>query len=248
MNSIVYIFFGSILFFIIAMACFVIWVIRKSTKPKSKEFIAKEQKKMHKKLMQVKQQLHPWEGHSALDITASMSYKRKKTFSNTLKGKVFSPQRNPVVAFSRIERGWAANGYMFATTTDFELFYDIRVDEFTIRFNNELLGEIAKSGDIFDAKGQLIGHAKHPTKLAIKGPFIDYKAGEDHFPLLMHGRHLATIKVAPNYGDGAVNAAFKNKLNQPLLTLHDENTTEEEEKWLLALSILEIAFHGHWLI
>lgn len=116
--------------------------------------------------------------------------------------------------------------------------------------NGELLGDIVKSGDIFDAKGQLIGHAKHPIKLEINAPFINYKAGEDHFPLLMHGRHLATIKVAPNYGDGAHNVAInskENKFTEPNLTLHDQ-ATEEEEKWLLALTILETAFHGHWLI
>ncbi|MEO0404756.1 MAG: hypothetical protein AAF193_07795 [Bacteroidota bacterium] len=238
------------LIFIAGGIFFIVWIIKLATKPKSAQFVQNEQKAMQDKVLKKKSDLTPWQGHTYMDITSAMMYTYVKGFSNKLKGKIFSPNRNAIVVFDRVERGMAANGYMYASSTDFDIFYEINVDQFKIKFNDELLGEIRKSGDII-VNGAKIGNAKHPPKASFSVSFVRFRSGDNKFPLHMNGRHLATIWVAPNYSDHShVSMQFifnENNYGQPILEMHDK-PTPEEEKWLLSLAILETAFHGHWLI
>lgn len=250
----------GIVFILIALAMLVgfagfifliVFIIRKTTKPKTKEEKASEQQRMQEKVRGMKADLTPWEGHTHEDITSAMMYKYIKGFSNKLSGKIYSPNRKPVVAFDRVERGMAANGYMFASTTDVDLYYEINVDQFKIKYNGEYLGQIQSSGNILNAKGETIGHAKHPKKASFSVEVFHFRSGKNQFPLTMNGRQLATIWVAPNYSDRthvSMSLIFnENNYGQPILSMHDM-PTEEEKKWLLALAILETAFHGHWMI
>lgn len=251
MKYIVFIFFGAILLSIIGMIFFLVWVFKKSTKPKSQEFMESEQGKMYEKVQQMKNELVDWGMNDATSITSNMNYKSKKGFSNHLTGRIMDENLKPLVAFDRVERGLKANGYMFASTTAFDIFYDIRVDEYTITYNNKILGDIDKQGNIYDASNKKIGHALHPVKIGVNIGPIRKRAGESSFPMKMNGRLLATIQVAPNHTDKhqAQSATFNNEnsYGERVLLLHDV-PTEEEKKWLNAMAILETAFHGHWLI
>ncbi len=233
------------------MVFFLVWVYRKSTKPKSAEFTEEEQGQMYEKVQRMKSDLIDWGIRDSTSITSSMNYKYKKGFANHLTGKILSKNNEPLVAFDRVERGFKANGYMFASTTNFDIFYDIRVDEFTITYNNKILGDIDKEGNIYDASNIRIGHALHPVKLAANIGPIRKRAGENSFPLELNGRILATIQVAPNHSDKqhAESASLNNEnaYGENVITLHDV-PTENEQKWLNSLAILETAFHGHWLI
>ncbi|MGB0806328.1 MAG: hypothetical protein ACPGRC_06520, partial [Salibacteraceae bacterium] len=123
--------------------------------------------------------------------------------------------------------------------------------EFTVKYNGDILGEIKKNGNIYSANGTEIGNAKHPIKASFNIAAVSWRSGDNKFPLQMNGRHLATIWVAPNYSEqptSNLSVIFnQNNWGQPILEMHD-TPTPEEEKWLIALSVLEISFHGHWLI
>jgi len=76
------------------------------------------------------------------------------------------------------------------------------------------------------------------------------RVGDTSFPLMMNGRKLADIVVAPDHagiGDSALIGVNENNYGVQTLR-HVDNPNEEEEKWLLALAILETTFHGHWMI
>ncbi len=81
--------------------------------------------------------------------------------------------------------------------------------------------------------------------------FLNYRSGDNKFPLTMNNRVLSTIWVSPNYGESPTTSLAlifnENNWGQPILEMHD-TPTEEEKKWLIALAALEICFHGHWLI
>lgn len=236
----------------VGMGYFIYWIIKRSTKPKSPEFVANEQEKMAAKVNRMKSDLASWDNYSYNDITGVMTYNYQYGMSNKLTGKVYSPDRQPIIAFDRVERGFKANGYLFASSTDFDLFFDVRVTEFTIKYNGELLGELTKTGDILDATGKVIGVYKHPPKMSVSFMGVNYRSGDSSFPLIMNGRKLATIWVSPQYSESnfyhSLDVMYnEHNFGQPLLDVEDM-ATPEEEKWLTALATLEIAFHGHWLI
>ena len=248
----IFVIFGLFFFAAFFGVAYLIYkVVKKSLTPKSAEFIADEKQTMKAKVQSMKPSLSAWGNHTYQDITSAMTFKAVRATTNKLTGKIYSPKREPLIAFDRMERGLAANGYMFASSSDFDLYYDINIRHFRIKFNDEYLGEVLTSGDILDKDKNKIGHANHPVKVSGNIGPIDIRKGDRQFPLEMNGRKLATINVAPNYSNmnvSSIGLVFnENNWGQPILELHD-TPNEEEEKWLLALSILETAFHGHWLI
>ena len=251
MKWIFVVFFLIFVLFMGGIIALIVWVIRKSTKPKTKEFIDKEKSEMLNRVIEMKPKLSPWKEYSYQDITSAMMFKYKTGITNTLKGKIYAPDQKPIVAFDRVERGMAANGYMFAATSEFNIFFEIKVNEFKIKFNNEWLGHVGKSGKISDTTGKEIGNALHPIKVSFNVAIFKFRSGDNKFPLHMNGRHLASIWVAPNYSEdtpSSLSLIFnENNWGQPILQMHDQ-PTKEEEKWLISLAILETAFHGHWLI
>lgn len=226
-------------------------VMKKSLTPKTPEYIANEQKEMRDRIEVKKSELTPWQGHSYKDITSAMQCQWKKTTTNYLKGIVYSPNREPLVAFDRVERGLTAKGYMYASTTQDDFFFEFDDCHFKFFINGEKLGEVQCSGSIVHAQGKVIGHAKHPTKASFHVAMFRFRSGDNKYPLKLNGRHLANIWVAPNYGEenhSSLEFIFnENQWGQPILEMEAEPTAEEE-KWLLAFAIFEITFHGHWLI
>ncbi len=166
-------FFFVFLIFFGGIIALIVWVIRKSTKPHTKEQTDNQKTKMQGKLMELKSKLVPWGDHTHEDITSAMIYRSKKTLINEINGTVYSPDRKPILAFSRMERGLKADGYMYVSSSDFDLYVDFSVDKFRILYDGQLLGNIESSGTIYNAQKEKIGHAKHPTKVSINRHYYD---------------------------------------------------------------------------
>jgi hypothetical protein len=248
----IFIVFGLIVLSFIGGIGYLIYrVIKKSVTPKTPEYIANEQQEMRDRIAAKKADLEPIEGSGYKEVTSAMSYQWKKTTSNYLKGTVYSPDRKSIVTYDRVERGLTAKGYMYASTKQHDLFFEFDDCYFKFFFDGNLLGEVRCSGEIVDANGNVIGSAKHPTKMSFNVSIFRFRSGDNKFPLNLNGRHLANIWVAPNYGEhGSSNLELifnENGWGQPIIETLSE-PSEEEEKWLLSFAIFEIAFHGHWLI
>lgn len=227
----------------------IVWVIVRSVRSRTPVEQKDEKFSMQEQVRSKVPSLDVW--RSSADVSAAMQFQYVKGISNKLWGTIYSPDRKPIIAFDRVERGFAANGYMFAASTAFELYFDIRVNEFSIMYNREWLGEIKSTGHILNVHGMVIGQALHPQKVSFNIGAIGFRTGNNSFPLFLNGRVLATIWVAPDYSNhpsGGMSFMFnENNWGQPVIQLHDQPTSEEE-KWLCALATLEVAFHGHWLI
>lgn len=245
------IFIVFFLFFSGIIALIIIVIVR-SLRTRTPEEVKSEKFAMQEQVRAMVPSLAPWK--DATQITAAMLFQWSKGTSNTLTGKIYSENREPIIAFDRVERGFAANGWMFAASTAFELYFEIRVNEFTVMYNREWLGHIDKAGYILNTRHEVIGQAVHPPKISLHVNQFYFRTGDHKFPLYINGRVLATIWVSPNYSDaaqqmsGGLSFIFnENNWGQPIIELHDR-ATPEEEKWLCALGTLEVAFHGHWLI
>ena len=168
-----------------------------------------------------------------------------------LVGTVYSLNQEPIMAFSRLERGFKSDGYFFVGSTNFNLAYQVKDDNIDIILNKQPLGRITNSGEIFNTQGEHIGMAKHPTKISISSSGMRYRFGDATYNINLHNKNLATIYAAPNYADYTKSLSSinfnENAVGQPIIKLL-EKPSPEEEKWLLAIAVLEITHHGHWMI
>jgi|GEM_PF-1913691 len=246
--------FVLIFLVICGMGFLIFYVIRKSTKKQTPQEESHKKQEMLAYLKHRRNELEPWGNHSYLDITAQMKYTYKKTTTRNLKGTLLSPSKKPIMAYYRFEKGLTAKGYMMVGSSDFVLYFDLDDMAFpTVKLNNKLLGRVDGGGNIFNAENQQIGRATHPTKVSWSVGPISKREGASAFPLHMNNRVLAVIRVAPNYGASLPSTPFGISINEnpwgmSILDMQDEPKTQEEKDWLLALAVLEIAFHGHWAI
>ena len=232
------------------------FVIKKASTPKTKEFIESEQQKMRTNVEKRRKELHPHQAEMYRQVTDAMVFNYLKAVTYyKLSGVILNENRKPIVAFERIERGMHTKGHMYAMTKKQTFYFEFTGLEATFYCDDVLLGRFDKTGTIYNANQQVIGHAKHPIKASFDLHLFTtshHRLGEGLFPLTLNGRQLATINVAPNYDDighvSSVTTVFDTLgFGTPIITLTDTPTVEEE-KWLLAFAIFETAFHGHWLI
>ncbi|MBC8755085.1 hypothetical protein H2O64_10405 [Kordia sp. YSTF-M3] len=232
------------------------FVIKKSTTPKTAEFIENEKQQLYDNVLKKRKELHPHKAEMFRQVTDAMVFNYTKAVTYyKLSGVILNEQRKPIVAFERIERGMHTKGHLYAMTKKQTFYFDFTGLEATFYCNEELLGRFDKTGTIYNANETAIGHAKHPIKASFDLQLFKtthHRLGEGLFPLTLNGRQLATINVAPNYDDIDYNPSVQGVFEDlgfgtPIITLTD-TPTAEEENWLLAFAIFETAFHGHWLI
>jgi hypothetical protein len=195
--------------------------------------------------------IKPWSEFSYKDFSVSMRWRYTKGVANRMRGKIHSIRNERMVSFARYERGLYADGYLVGATDAFEYFFKIdKGKRFEVNLNGKLLGTV-DNGVVKNARGEEIGYAKHPVKISVDIGFLQARAGDVLFPLMMNGRKLADIMVAPNHVDIGVDglSLIVNENNWGVQTLRNiDSPKKEEEKWLIAFAILETAFHGHWMI
>jgi hypothetical protein len=234
------------------MGLFVYLIIRWSTKkPQGKELVQDHQQ-MKAKVDAKKGDLIIWGDHTYKDLTFCMYCKFVKTVERRLSGQVFNHDNKKLVAFQRVERGFTADGYYYASSTDWDIRCEFDTKQFKFFYNNELVGWVhLPTGGIYNAQKEKIGEAKHPKKMSVDVGPIRYRAGEENFPVTLNGRVLCTISAAPDYSDLVPGAFFRineNWITTPIFNMFNEPETEEEKKWLLLLGVHEVVFHGHWMI
>ena len=233
------------------MVLLIVWVVRRSTRKQTSEEVDKVIAELREKAQSGLDEMKSWKNFTYDDFSVSMRYRYTKGFAHKMRGKIHSIRNEGMVSFARYERGLYADGYLIGATDAFEYFYKIeKGKKFEVHLNGELLGTII-DGVIADANGKEIGHARHPVKVSVEIGFLQARKGDVVFPLTMNGRRLANIMVAPNHADigGDGLSLSINENNWGVQTLRNvDNPTEQEEKWLIAMAILETAFHGHWMI
>lgn len=236
---------------LVGLFFFIRWVIRKSAPHKNPAHAQKEQQDMLARLEYMKKSLVPWGNRSYTDISSYMTSRFSKGFARRLTGTVYSLNKEPIIAFNRVERGFKSDGYLFVCSTNFKIAYHVKDSDIEVTLNNQFLGKITNTGGLFNASLNYIGNAPHPTKISINTGGLRYRFGDSKYDIVIHNRKLATIWVAPNYADfeeeNFSQNFNENAIRQPIISVL-EQPEPEEEKWLLVIAVLEITHHGHWMI
>ena len=117
---------GILILFILmgcAITTLIIVVIVRSVRTRTPEEVKSEKFAMQEQVRAMVPSLAPWK--DATQITAAMLFQWTRSTSSTLTGKIYSEDQRPIIAFDRVERGFGANGWIFAASTAFELYFEI---------------------------------------------------------------------------------------------------------------------------
>lgn len=195
-------------------------------------------------------ELAPWQNYSSRNITSRISHYHVRGFTSKLVGKIFATDGEPVISFRREDYNFEKTANIQASSTDFQISIDVKHESFAIYFNEKPLGVLRQSGNLLNPKGEVIGSAVHPMKASMSIGSAKVRFGSTRFPLNINGRQLATIWVSP---EGSVDSLMtdlivnENAAGHTILQVHHQ-PTKEEEQWLIALAIIEVAYHGQWMI
>jgi hypothetical protein len=234
------VFFGGIVLLII-------FVFRKSTEKKTPQFSTNERREM---LDRVKSRLHnvvSWDNKSFRDISHNKKFSYVKGLSITSKGTLYSTQGESLVVFERVERGLYGDGSMIACSTGFSMICAFTNGDITIQFDREPLGRITSGGSIYDPQGNRISQIKRPSRTTTSfGELIAYTTGDSHYPVTFNGRQVATVWLS---GTGMsdtlieIESRASNQGSSSIIRVND-TPTPAEEKWLLALAVLEGCYYN----
>ena len=192
--------------------------------------------------------LTPWNNYTSADLRAWGSYSYSRSMGgNTVAGKLYAKDGNPVIIFKRSERGFHPTGEIAICSTSFEYFFVYSTSKISIYFKREPLGELLSNGKIISPEGREIGSCVHPPNSGLTTTnFVDFNTGDKRYTLDLYGRTLATFFVCPrlaNMREGG--SRLKQQNDMRVFELHYAATVEEE-KWLIALALLGIVLHGYW--
>ncbi|MFK7784438.1 MAG: hypothetical protein AB8B56_04930 [Crocinitomicaceae bacterium] len=192
-------------------------------------------------------QLAPWSDATVEDLTFNISTYHVRSFTSKLGGKMYDGEGLPLIKFNRESRGMRTNGKIEAHSTDFRFLINIRDDNFGVLVNGKPLGIIQSSGTVLNADRKPIGSAVHPLKASANILGVKMRFADNTFPIHLYGKQIATMRVSPTSSNSARITLNEHFPGDTIVKVHGE-ITQEEEMWLIAMAIIEVVYHGHWII
>lgn len=222
----------------------IVWLIRKAMKKPDQETLGNDLRELLGRVERERTKLTPWGSQTYQDITLGMQYRWQKGLANRLGGKLLNRQGDEIIAFQRVQRGFHGDGFIVAASTGFMLVCSRQQSVMTVRMNKEALGKIDAQGRIFDAQGAHIGQLPRSTQISIQIGGLNFEPAPGELVLHLNGRALATVSRAPNYMRKTSFTAGASSFRTRQVIVPKAEPTPEEEKWLVALAIIEPTFHG----
>ncbi|OGS84558.1 MAG: hypothetical protein A2724_07780 [Fluviicola sp. RIFCSPHIGHO2_01_FULL_43_53] len=192
--------------------------------------------------------LTSWSNYNSADLRSWGSYSYSRSMGgNSVAGKLYAKDGNPVIIFKRSERGFHPVGEIAVCSTAFEYFFVYSTSKISIYYKREPLGELLSNGKILSPEGKEIGSCKHPVNSGLTTTnFVDFNTGDKRYTLDLYGRTLATFYVCPRLANMREGGSRLNQQNDTRIFDLHYAATVEEEKWLIALALLGIVLHGYW--
>lgn len=227
--------------------------VSKSLKEKSPAERLADKQALKVKLEAKKKGLVSWSGHAASDITNNLYYKASGSFPGSISGVVNSPGGNPIVAFSRLDSGMKTHSCFFASSSDWEFYFEFLGTTVTIWKNDMLFGYF-EPGFARDANRTEIAKLTRPFT------YLHFLGEKRYFGLYFPSGHKAEFRESHHRGrfksvtkrnrDGAFNPTSTEIITvelepaYPMLQFQSELTADEAE-WVLALTLFEV-IHYSW--
>lgn len=180
-----------------------------------------------RKVKSMKRLLKPWAGRRAFDLTFNMEYRYILSSKDMITGKLFVGGE-PVVAFHCVMD--SGNDTLAATTSEAELLFTINKEKIDVKYQDAFLGSIHTNGALSGTDGLTIGNARRSGDPGSSYTFFSYQTP------------LATFQTYSKIYDLQQDEVIRMTDDGKVMQLH-ASPTETNEKWLLALAILEATYY-----
>lgn len=230
----------------IGLATLMVWFIRRQWTPKDEAALASEKDAMRSQLDGMAADLRPWSPGVLSDLSTDWDAIWTKLGRDlSAKGKIPSlgePKGPAPVAFALRTRGARqADGQLLARTSSRFFEYRLAPELVAVKVDGAPLGSIRADGTLLDAQGQPVGSAPRaggePVVFSIGG-FKKIQDKREPYPVTLRGRVLGQVANPPAQ---MTNAISLKKQEFPPAVVPEGELSDEEETWLLALAILQVA-------
>lgn len=191
--------------------------------------------------------LYGWEGHRVHDIRARMfKYSYSKLFSgNVLEGKLANANGEPILAFKRMENGWAGQGNIAICSTEHEYFLVYNKTKVAFYYNRKPLGEWFSNGVLLNPEGREIGRCNQGNNVTITIGKISFDTDDLKFQCSLNGRVVATIYRSPRFDERFSDTwlRFNQNNGTKMIDLHT-TITIDEERVLTCVILTEMLRNG----
>jgi hypothetical protein len=226
------------------------WFMNYQRRPKDEATLAAERGVAHSQLEQKVADLRPWSSAGLADLSTDWDARWTKfgaelNASGTIPS-LGEPEGPGWVAFVLKVRGARQpDGQLHARTSAQAFDYRIGKEGVVVHVDDAPLGSVRPDGTLLDGEGQPVGSAVRPGGLPAMfraGSLAKLQDGrEREYPLILGERTVAHLANPPAQMINAMR--LKKQQFPPAVTLAD-TPSEEEATWLLALAILQVAFHN----
>jgi hypothetical protein len=235
---------------LVAFGALLVWVVRRQWQAKDEATLTTERKTAQSQLEQMVADLRPWSPEGLTDLSTDWDARWTK-FGRDLNARgtipsLGEPKGPGWVAFVFKVRGARQpEGQMQACTTVQAFDYGISREGVDLLVDGAPLGRVQPDGTLLDADGQPIGSAVRPGGLPAMfrvGSIAKLRDERERtYPLILGKRTVAHLANPPAQMTNVI--SLKRRQFPPAVTL-ESTPSDEEATWLLALAILQVAFHN----
>lgn len=227
--------------------------LHKSLKEKSPAERLTDKNLLKVKLEAEKSRLVSWNDHSASDITNDLYYVANSFFSGRISGVVKSPVGKPIIAFSRLEYGIKRHSCFFASSTDWEFYFEFIGTTATIWRNDVLFGYF-EHGFARDSKGIEIARLTRPftyVHFSWKKRYYGLYFPSGHKAEFRESHHRGRFKKVRRFNSAGSLTSTRTEIHsvdlEPAYTILQSQSelTVNETQWVLALTLFEV-IHYSW--
>ncbi|MFT3687393.1 MAG: hypothetical protein QM783_21135 [Phycisphaerales bacterium] len=222
--------------------------MKKSLEKKTPAFLQNEKMEMEENVRELKKDIEDWKNFTVNDITNDFDYSYSRVISNKLKGRIFSQNGTPIIAFQRIDRGIRTNSRILASSTEFKIYFEYTHNRNLVFYDDIYLGKIINDSVLFNSSDIKIGS------------YDRYASGDPYrYSIEFDSKKVAAVNKNTDRKNFVNNPFYKHNTRNrfrrqrkifretpPTYPLIDANgeLDGEELKWTIAIGIFEAVYHG----
>lgn len=225
------------------------YIIKKSSDKKSPEFLLKQKNEMFKKVLETKTKLVPWKKEYLVQFSNDFNFNFLKGFARKFNGIIKNSDGENIIAFRRLDRGMHNDSRIVATTSEKTFYFEekSKTNYISIFINNQFFGKIINRNLLYNDKEDRIGKiSRNITNKGIYEVVFNTKIIAE----IIKNSDRRMFTKNPFYDRHSSFSTDKTPYFQKNPTIENslvfvnDNLSDYEYDWVLALGIYECVYYG----
>ena len=233
----------------------------KATQSRPSTSLNREHENFKAKLSRKLPQLKPWSQYGLLYITFNERFSWVQGMVQRVQLSLLDENGDRIITAEKAQAGLKAQGHFMAMSTDWNFYCRYEGGRFRFYWDDEPWGIMEKNGDLVTPQEEVLGNALHryaggvdrnhdqrSIGGSLKGVSIDHRTAPFYYPITLHGREVATVRVAPRQWPSSENLSPEERSEKnsfaSIVTPKDK-LSAEEERWVMSIALLEAIYFNH---